>query len=205
MPRNSSKGIAPQTAKCLLELIGTGRVSSAGWSDCGFLHLLKRGSAFSPTGGKEYVEANPLLISHLLSLPFVKHTSLSAPSPPFPKHICYSLYRCHVAHDITSWGNNILTSVVQLILTLCAHCTLRMLSWINCAITAKISRTITYSIILACIWISFCTHLVGAAFSTGSRRSQLVLIILLITVIMGFLSGLGQKKLVCFYFPLSLI
>lgn len=156
MPRSSSKGIAPQTAKCLLEIPGTGGPSSAGWSDCRFLYLLKRCSAFSPAGGKEYAEVPPSLINCLLSLPFGSHTLLSAPSPPFPKCMCCSLYRCHVAHGTTSWGNKALTSVVQLILTLGAHCTLRISSWISDAITANSSRITVDSITLSCIWISSC-------------------------------------------------
>lgn len=95
-----------------------------------------------PVGGKEYVEVDPPLISRLL--PFGRHISLSAPSPPIPKCTCCSLYRCHIAHDITSWGNYTLVSVVQLILTVCAHCTLRIPSWINYPITANISRAITH-------------------------------------------------------------
>lgn len=106
------------------------------------------------------MEADPPLVSRLLPLPFGRHTSLSAPAPPFPKRTCCSLYRCHVAHDITSWGNNILVSVVQLILTVCAHCILRILSWINHTITANISRTITYSY-RSCLRLNFILYLFG--------------------------------------------
>lgn len=116
-------------------------------------HLLKRCSAFTAAGGKEWAEVNPSLINHLLPLPFGSHTLLSAPSPPFPKCRCCSLYRCHVVHGIRSWGKQYIP-VVHLMLNLCAHCTLGIFAWISDAITANISRTTIDSFILSCIWIS---------------------------------------------------
>lgn len=104
----------PQTAKCLLELFCTSRVSSAGWSDCRFLHLLKRCSIFSPAEGKEYMELGPTLACCLLPLLFGSHNLLSAPPSPFPKCICSSLYTCQVAEDITSQGNNMLSILLLL-------------------------------------------------------------------------------------------
>lgn len=93
-----------------------------------------------PRGRKAIHGSRPS--SHQLpaALPFGRHTSLSAPAPP-----------SQTAHAAVStdamWhilGKDILTCIVQVILTVCAHCTRRTLSWINYPIITDISRTVTF-------------------------------------------------------------